>query len=54
LIGFQALLLLLQQNQKYEIVHILAYLPHLDMAVKPNGKSGPVSGNNMDRFQVTD
>jgi hypothetical protein len=32
MICFQAVLLLLQQNQKYK-VHILANLPHLDTAV---------------------
>jgi hypothetical protein len=37
LIGFQAVLLLLQENGKYEVIHILAYLPHLDMAVRPDG-----------------
>jgi hypothetical protein len=47
-------MLLLQQNQKYKNVHILAYSPCLDMAVKPNGKSGPVLGNNMDHSQVAD
>jgi hypothetical protein len=31
--GFQVVLLLLQQNRKYKVVHILAYLPHLDIAV---------------------
>jgi hypothetical protein len=52
LIGFQAVLLLLQQNRKYKVVHILAYLPRLDIAVRPNGVSGRVSGNGITRFQV--
>jgi hypothetical protein len=51
LIGFQAVLLLLQQNPKYE-VHIVAYLPRLDTAVRPNDKSARVSGNSMDLLQV--
>jgi hypothetical protein len=52
LIDFQAVKLLLQQNKKYKIVHILAYSPCLDIVVRPNGKSGLVSGNGMDHFQV--
>jgi hypothetical protein len=34
------------------VCHILAYLPRLDIAAKPNGKSGRVSGNNTENFQV--
>jgi hypothetical protein len=44
LIGFQAVMLLLQQNRKSKVVHILAYVPRLDIAVRTNGKSGRVSG----------
>jgi hypothetical protein len=51
-IGFQAGLLLLQQNRNYKFTHILAYLPCLDVAVRPNGKSGCLLGNNMAPFQV--
>jgi hypothetical protein len=53
LIGFQAALLLLARNRKHKFVHILAYLPRFDTAVRPNGKSGRVSGNNMDHFRVS-
>jgi hypothetical protein len=42
------LLLLLQQNRKYKVVNTLAYLPRLDIAMRPNNKSGLVSGNSMD------
>jgi hypothetical protein len=43
LIEFPAILLLLQQNQKYKVVYILSYVPRLDIAVRSNGKSGGVS-----------
>jgi hypothetical protein len=52
LIGFQAILLLLQQNQKYKAVNILVYLPYLDTAERQNGKSCHVSGSSMEHFQV--
>jgi hypothetical protein len=39
-------------DRKYKVVHVLAYLPSLDIAVRPNNKSGLVSGNSMDNFQV--
>jgi hypothetical protein len=51
-IGFQAGLLLFQQNRKYKFAHIVAYLPCLDVAVRPNGKSGRLLGNGMAHFQV--
>jgi hypothetical protein len=47
LIGFKAVLLLLRQNLKYKAVHILAYLPCLNIAVRQNGTSGRVSVNSM-------
>jgi hypothetical protein len=50
LIDFQAVLVLLQQNQKYKIVLVLAYLSCLVIGVRPNGKSGHVPGNGMDHF----
>jgi hypothetical protein len=50
--GFQADLLQLQQNCKDKVDHILAYLPRLDTAMSPSGKSGHASQNNMDYFQV--
>jgi hypothetical protein len=53
LIGFQVIPLLIQQNGKYKIIHFLAYLSRLDIAVNPNGKSGCVSGISMDHFQVS-
>jgi hypothetical protein len=34
---------------KFKIVHVLTYLPCLDMAAKPNGKSG----NSKDHFCET-
>jgi hypothetical protein len=52
LIGFQAVLLLLQQNRKYEVVYGLAYFPRLDLAVISNGKSVRVSGNSTNHLQV--
>jgi hypothetical protein len=45
LIGFQAILFLLQYSRKYKVVHILANLPHLDTAVRPNGEPGHASRN---------
>jgi hypothetical protein len=51
LTGFRAVLLFLQQNQKQYVVHVLAYLPRLDLAVKSNSKSGCAFGNNMKHFQ---
>jgi hypothetical protein len=50
--GPKTVLLLLLQNRKHITVHILTYLRRLDKAVRQNGKSGPVSGNGMDHFQV--
>jgi hypothetical protein len=52
LTGFEVVLLLLQQNRKYEVVHPLAYLPRLGIAVRPNGEFGRVSGNSTDHFQA--
>jgi hypothetical protein len=52
LIGFQAIWFLLRQNRQYEVVHILAYLPRVDMGVRASGKFDCVSGNSMDHFQV--
>jgi hypothetical protein len=52
LTGFQVILFLLQQNQKYKVIHILADLPHLGIAVRSNGKSGSVSQDSMAHFQV--
>jgi hypothetical protein len=40
LIGFRPILLLPHHNRKHKAVHILGYLPRLDTAVRPNGKSG--------------
>jgi hypothetical protein len=51
LIWFQAVLLF-QQNRKYKVVHILVYLPRFHTAGISDGKSDPVSGNNMDSFHV--
>jgi hypothetical protein len=45
-------LLLLQQNRKYEAVNIFAYLPRLGIAVKPNGKCGRVTANSMVNLEV--
>jgi hypothetical protein len=53
MIGFRAGLLLHQQDRKYKLIYILANLPHLDIAVRPNGESGSVSVTGIDRFQVT-
>jgi hypothetical protein len=39
LIGFEAVLLLLHQNKKYEVAHTLAHLPCLDIVMGLNGKS---------------
>jgi hypothetical protein len=52
MIHFQAVLLLLQQNMKYKALRIVAHLPDMDTAVIPNSKSGFVSGNSMNRFQI--
>jgi hypothetical protein len=52
LVGFQAILLLLLEIQKYKVAHILDYLPYLNIAVTPNCNSGHVSGNSMGHFQV--
>jgi hypothetical protein len=52
LIGFKAVLKLLQQIKKYKVVYILAYLPRLELVVSPDGKSGLVSGNSMDHFEM--
>jgi hypothetical protein len=49
---FQAVLLLLQQNWKYKVVHIQAYLPCLDIRVEQNSRSGHVSRNSVNHFQV--
>jgi hypothetical protein len=43
---FKAVLLLQHRNKKYEVVHILAYLPPLDAAVRSNGKSNSVFENS--------
>jgi hypothetical protein len=43
LIDFQAILLLLKQNQKHKVVHILPHVPRLDIAARSNGKSSGVS-----------
>jgi hypothetical protein len=51
-IGFQTIFLFFQQNRKFKVVYILAYLPRLDKAVRPSGKFDRVSGNSMDHFQV--
>jgi hypothetical protein len=55
LIGFQAVFFFvqLQQNPKYKTSLILAYLPRLGIAARPNGKFGRVSGNSVDHFQLT-
>jgi hypothetical protein len=37
---------------KYKVVHILAYLPRFDTAIRQNGKSGRVSVNSMAHFQA--
>jgi hypothetical protein len=50
--GCQAVLLLLQQNLKYEVVHVLACLSHMDTDVRPNGKSFHVLGKSTDHFQL--
>lgn len=52
LTDFQAVFFFLEQNRKYEAVHILTYLPRLDTGARPNGKSGyvcvgPVPGGNL-------
>jgi hypothetical protein len=47
-ICFQAFLLFLQHNRKFKVVSILVYLPRLDIVLRPNGKSGCLSGNSMD------
>jgi hypothetical protein len=52
LIGFQAILLF-HKTGKCKLVYNVAYLSRLDRAVRPNGKSGRVSGNSMDHLQVT-
>jgi hypothetical protein len=53
LIGFQTVFfLLLQQDRKYKPVYILAYLPQLYINIRTINKSGRVSGNSMDHFQV--
>lgn len=44
LIGFQAILLWLQQNRKHRVVYILSYLHHFDTVVRQNDKSGRVPG----------
>jgi hypothetical protein len=49
LIGFQAVLLLLQQNLKYTVFHILPYMPRLDIVVIPFiGKYSRISAISMD------
>jgi hypothetical protein len=52
LIRSPELVLLLQHNRKYEVASLVAYLSGLDTAVTPNDKSGRVSGNSTDHFQV--
>jgi hypothetical protein len=36
------MLLLLQQNRKYKVAHIVAYLLLLDIAVRPSSEYSPV------------
>jgi hypothetical protein len=45
-------LLLLQQNQKHEVIHILTYLLHFDIVARPSGKSCHVSRNIVGHSQV--
>jgi hypothetical protein len=44
---FQAIFLFLKQNQKYKVVHALAYLSHLNILVRPNGKYDCISRNSI-------
>jgi hypothetical protein len=44
---FQAVLMLLLQNLMYKVVHILAYLPHFNRAVRLNGRPGSASRESM-------
>jgi hypothetical protein len=43
--GFKPVWLLLQQKGKYEVFHILSYLPRVDISVRCNGSSGGATGN---------
>jgi hypothetical protein len=45
-------LLLLQQNGKYEALHILTCLSRVDIEARPNGKCGRVLGNSMHHFRT--
>lgn len=51
---FRLLLLLLQQNKKYKVVHILAYLSRLDIAARTNGKPCRVSAKKYEEFPDRD
>jgi hypothetical protein len=51
-IDFQAILLFVQHKQKYKVVRILAYLPHLDTAVNQMVNLGVQTETSMDHFQV--
>jgi hypothetical protein len=33
----------------YNVGHVLAYWPRLDIAVRPNGNSGRLTGSSIDR-----
>jgi hypothetical protein len=50
--GFRVVFLLLEQNRKHKVVHVLTYLPPLGITVRPNEKSGCVPGNSVDHFQL--
>jgi hypothetical protein len=41
-----------QQNQKYKVVHILAYLSRLDTVARQNGKYDHILRNSMKLFQI--
>lgn len=43
--GFKPVWLLLKQNRKYKVFHILSYLPRMHVAVRCNGNSGGATGN---------
>jgi hypothetical protein len=51
---FQTVLFFIQQNLKYNVLHIQAYLPRLDIAVRPNGKFGRVWTTFRWRFNLHD
>jgi hypothetical protein len=50
-VGFQVVLLLLQQSRKYKVVHTLHYLIDFNSEVRPNGNSSRVSGMCVQQFQ---